>query len=268
MLGDNRLGVSVSKSVAQPGSSASSAHTRGHRRWVRVCHWLSAAAFMTLAVSGFFILMVHPRLYLGHAGNDLMPALLTLPISNNYRPDELHSRVTFMAVPGAPVTAERNFAIFNQNGWARSLHFLAAWILVVAGATYVAFGSVGRHIPTNLIPRGRELAPRALLQDLKSHLRPVVGAIGVGPPYGLLQKLAYASVMLVVLPLMVATGLTMSPAVTASFPFLLDLFGGYQTARTIHFFGFAALVLFLLVHIAMVIATGFGRQLRAMTLGN
>jgi thiosulfate reductase cytochrome b subunit len=268
MLGHNRLGVSVSKSVAQPGSSASGSHTRGHRRWVRVCHWLSAAAFITLAVSGFLILMVHPRLYLGHAGNDLMPALLTLPISNNYRPDELHSRVTFMAVPGAPVTAERNFAIFNQNGWARSLHFLAAWILVVVGATYVACGIVGRHIPTNLIPRGRELAPRALLQDLKSHLRPVVGAIGVGPPYGLLQKLAYASVMLVVLPLMVATGLTMSPAVTASFPFLLDLFGGYQTARTIHFFGFAALVLFLLVHIAMVIATGFGRQLRAMTLGN
>ena len=78
--------------------------------------------------------MVHPRLYLGHAGNDLMPALLTLPISNNYRPDELHSRVVFTEVPGAPVTAERNFSIFNQNGWARSLHFLAAWILVAVGA--------------------------------------------------------------------------------------------------------------------------------------
>jgi thiosulfate reductase cytochrome b subunit len=92
--------------------------------------------------------------------------------------------------------------------------------------------------------------------------------MGAGPPYGLLQKLAYTSVMLIILPLMVATGLTMSPAVTASYPFLLDVFGGYQTARTLHFFGFAALVLFLLVHVAMVIATGFGRQLRAMTLGN
>lgn len=240
-------------------------HARGHRRWVRVCHWLGAAAFMTLAVTGFFILMVHPRLYLGHAGNDLMPALLSLPISNNHRPDELHSRVTFTEVPGAPVTAERNYAIFNQNGWARSLHFLAAWMLVAVGATYVAVGIVSGHIAGTLIPRVRELAPRALLQDLKSHLRPVVGAIGAGPPYGLVQKLAYTSVMLVVLPLMVATGLTMSPAVTASYPFLLDLFGGYQTARTIHFFAFAALVLFLLVHVAMVIATGFGRQLRAMT---
>ena len=223
---------------------------------------------MTLAVSGFLILMVHPRLYLGHVGNDLTPALLSLPISDNHRPDELHSRVIFTNVPGAPVTAERNYTIFNQNGWARSLHFLTAWILVAVGATYVAIGILSGHIRTTLIPRGRELAPRALVQDLKDHLRPVVGTIGTGPPYGLLQKLAYTSVMLVILPLMVATGLTMSPAVTASYPFLLDLFGGYQTARTLHFFGFASLVLFLLIHVAMVIATGFGRQFRAMTLGN
>lgn len=240
----------------------------GHRRWVRICHWIAAASFLTLAVSGFLILMVHPRLYLGHAGNDLTPALLSLPISNNHRPDELHSRVVFSEVPGAPVTAERNYPIFNQNGWARSLHFLTAWFLVGVGALYVALGVLGGHIGRDLIPRARELAPRALLQDLKNHLRPGTGAVGAGPPYGLLQKLSYTSVMLVVLPLMVATGLTMSPAVAAAWPFLLDVFGGYQTARTIHFFGFAALVLFLFVHVAMVIATGFGRQLRAMTLGS
>jgi len=239
-----------------------------HPRWVRICHWVAAASFLTLALSGFLILMVHPRLYLGHAGNDLTPALLSLPISNNHRPDELHSRVVFSEVPGAPVTAERNYAIFNQNGWARSLHFLAAWILVGVGALYVALGVAGGHIGRDLLPRIRELAPRALLQDLKSHLRPRAGAIGAGPPYGLLQKLSYTAVMLVVLPLMVATGLTMSPAVSAAYPFLLDVFGGYQTARTIHFFGFAALIAFLLVHVAMVIATGFGRQLRAMTWGD
>jgi thiosulfate reductase cytochrome b subunit len=240
----------------------------GHRRWVRICHWIAAASFLTLAFTGLLILMVHPRLYLGHVGNDLTPALLDLPLSNNHRPEELHSRVVFSEVPGAPVTAERNYAIFNQNGWARSLHFLAAWILVGVGALYVALGVLGGHIGRDLIPRARELAPRALLQDLKSHLRPGVGAIGAGPPYGLLQKLSYTAVMLLVLPLMVATGLTMSPAVAAAWPFLLDLFGGYQTARTIHFFGFATLILFLLVHVAMVIATGFGRQLRAMTWGN
>jgi thiosulfate reductase cytochrome b subunit len=246
----------------------SSSPSRGHSRWVRICHWIAAASFMALALSGFFILMVHPRLYLGHVGNDLTPALLTLPISNNYRPDELQRRVVFAEVPGAPVSAERNFSIFNQNGWARSLHFLAAWILVSAGAVYFSLGVFSGHVRRDLLPRGRELAPRALLQDLRNHIPPRVAPAGIGLPYGLLQKLSYAAVMFVVLPLMVATGLTMSPAIAAAYPMLLDVFGGHQTARTIHFFGFTVLLLFLIVHVAMVIASGFGRQLRAMTWGS
>jgi thiosulfate reductase cytochrome b subunit len=246
----------------------SSSPSRGHSRWVRICHWIAAASFMALALSGFFILMVHPRLYLGHVGNDLTPALLTLPISNNYRPDELQRRVVFAEVPGAPVSAERNFSIFNQNGWARSLHFLAAWILVSAGAVYFSLGVFSGHVRRDLLPRGRELAPRALLQDLRNNFPPRVAPAGIGLPYGLLQKLSYAAVMFVVLPLMVATGLTMSPAIAAAYPMLLDVFGGHQTARTIHFFGFTVLLLFLIVHVAMVIASGFGRQLRAMTWGS
>lgn len=242
--------------------------SRGHSPWVRICHWIAAAGFVALALSGFFILMVHPRLYLGHAGNDLMPALLTLPISDNYRPDELERRVVFTQLPGAPVTAERNFSIFNENGWARSLHFLAAWILVVAGAVYFLLGVFSGHVQRDLLPRGRELGLRSLWQDLRSHFPPRAGPTGVGPPYGLLQKLTYTGVMFVVLPLMVATGLTMSPAVTVAYPLLLDVFGGHQTARTIHFFGFSILALFLIVHVAMVIATGFARQLRAMTWGS
>jgi thiosulfate reductase cytochrome b subunit len=242
--------------------------SRGHSRWVRTCHWIAAASFMALAVSGFFILMVHPRLYLGHVGNDLTPALLTLPISNNYRPDDLQSRVVFTELPGAPVSAERNFAIFNQNGWARSLHFLAAWILVGTGAVYFLLGVFSGHVRRDLLPRSRELSPRSLLQDLRNHFPPRVAPAGIGLPYGLLQKLSYAAVMFVVLPLMVATGLTMSPAIAAAYPMLLDVFGGHQTARTIHFFGFTVLLLFLIVHVAMVIASGFGRQLRAMTWGS
>jgi thiosulfate reductase cytochrome b subunit len=89
-----------------------------------------------------------------------------------------------------------------------------------------------------------------------------------GPPYGLLQKLAYSGVVFVALPLTVVTGLTMAPAVTAAFPALLDLFGGSQSARTLHFFAFAALVLFLIVHVVMVVLSGFTRQIRAMTIGN
>jgi thiosulfate reductase cytochrome b subunit len=246
----------------------SNSPSQGHSRWVRICHWIAAASFLALALSGFFILMAHPRLYLGHVGNDLTPALLTLPISNNFRPDELQNRVVFAEVPGAPVTAERNFHIFNQNGWARSLHFLVAWILVGAGAIYFLFGVLSGHLRRNLLPRGHELAPRSLLQDLRNHFPPRVAPAAVGLPYGLLQKLTYTGVVFVVLPLMVMTGLTMSPAVTTAYPILLDVFGGYQTARTLHFFGFTILALFLIVHVAMVIATGFRRQLRAMTWGS
>jgi thiosulfate reductase cytochrome b subunit len=88
-----------------------------------------------------------------------------------------------------------------------------------------------------------------------------------GPPYGVVQKLSYAGVVLIGLPLMTVTGLAMSPAITAAYPGLLDLFGGSQSARTIHFFVFAVLVLFFIVHVAMVALTGFRRQMRAMTFG-
>jgi thiosulfate reductase cytochrome b subunit len=82
-----------------------------------------------------------------------------------------------------------------------------------------------------------------------------------------LQRFAYATVVFIAMPLMIITGITMSPAITAAVPVLLDMFGGYQSARTVHFFCFAALMLFLLVHVAMVFVSGFGRQMRAMILG-
>lgn len=241
--------------------------TDGHRRWVRICHWIIVVSFFTLAVTGFVILMAHPRLYWGEVGNDLTPALLELPISSNYWPGEYEQAVSFTELANTPVSANRTYEIFNQNGWSRSLHFLTAWSLVVAGAYYAFAGLVTGHVRRDLLPRVRELKPRVLWQDLKSHLRLQFGSAGGGPPYGLLQRVSYATVAFIVLPLMVVTGLSMSPAITAAYPILLDLFGGYQSARTVHFFGFTALVLFLIVHVAMVVLTGFRRQLRAMIMG-
>jgi thiosulfate reductase cytochrome b subunit len=239
----------------------------GHLRWVRLSHWIIAASVLTLAVSGFVILMAHPRLYWGAVGNDLTPALFELPISRNYMHGGWAAPVTFF--PGATpvVSAARTYDIFNENGWARSLHFLAAWFLVVTTLIYLAAGLVGGHVWRDLIPRARDLSPRLLWRDVRIHLRlPLPQTLG-GPPYGLLQKLTYFGVVFLALPLIVVTGLTMSPAVTAAYPFLLDVFGGAQSARTIHFFVFAALVLFLIVHVAMVVLTGFKRQMRGMILG-
>jgi thiosulfate reductase cytochrome b subunit len=239
-----------------------------HALWVRISHWVLALSILTLGFSGFVILMAHPRLYWGKAGNDLTPALFELPISRNYKHGGWAPPVTFLPAAKPVVSAARTYDIFNQNGWGRSLHFLAAWFLVVTGLLYLVTALASGHFWRDLVPRLRELSPRLLWQEVARHLHPPMPQALGGPPYGLLQKLTYLGVVVVALPVMVLTGLTMSPAVTAAHPALLDLFGGSQSARTIHFFVFTAIVLFLLIHIVMVVLTGFRRQMRAMTLGS
>jgi thiosulfate reductase cytochrome b subunit len=239
-----------------------------HARWVRFSHWILAASVLTLAFSGFEILMVHPRLYWGKAGNDLTPALFELPISRNYQHGGWAPPVVFSSGAHPIVSAARTYDIFNQNSWGRSLHFLAAWFLAVTGLIYLVGGFANGHLWRHLVPRARELSPRLLGRDIAMHLRLPMPAAPGGPPYGLLQKLTYACVVFVALPLVVLTGLAMSPAVTAAYPGLLDLFAGSQSARTIHFFAFVALMLFLIVHVVMVALTGFRRQMRAMTFGD
>jgi thiosulfate reductase cytochrome b subunit len=238
-----------------------------HARWVRVSHLIVAASLLTLAVTGVVILMAHPRLYWGEVGNDLTPALLELPISRNYKHGGWENRIQFFQGSASPVSASRTFDIFNQNGWGRSLHFLAAWLLVVPGVVYLLGGVFSGHFRFHIWPRAGELTPRRFWQEVVDHLhlriRPATG----GPQYGLLQKCAYCAVVFVALPLSVLSGLTMSPAITAAFPFLLSVFGGFQSARTIHFFAFGALVLFVIAHVVMVAMSGFTRQMRGMIWG-
>ncbi len=238
-----------------------------HARWVRISHWILAVSLVTLAFTGFVILMTHPRLYWGEVGNDLTPALLELPISRNYRHGGWANPTPFSQNPGAPISASRTYAIFNQNGWGRSLHFLAAWSLVIPGIVYLFAGLFGGHFRSHIWPKARELAPHLVWRDVVAHLRLRIPPASGGPQYGLLQKCAYSFVVFVAAPLMVLTGLAMSPAVTASLPLLLRVFGGYQSARTIHFFAFVSLLLFVLVHLVMVMKSGFRRQMRSMTIG-
>ena len=220
-----------------------------------------------MAFTGVVILMAHPRLYWGEVGNDLTPALIELPISRNHRHGGWDAVTPFFASAAGPVSASRTFDIFNQNGWGRSLHFLAAWCLVVPGVMYFLGGAIGGHFRAHIWPRARELAPHLLWRDVVAHLRLQIPPATGGPHYGLLQKCAYSFVVFVAAPLIAVTGLAMSPAVTAAVPFLLTLFGGYQSARTIHFFTFVALLLFVGIHVVMIVKSGFRRQLRAMTVG-
>jgi thiosulfate reductase cytochrome b subunit len=211
--------------------------------------------------------MVHPRLYWGNVGNDLTPAWIELPISRNYRHAGWKEKGGFFGGADAPVSEARTFKTFNHNSWGRSLHFLAGWGLVAAGVVYLLVGIVSGHFRRHLLPRGAEMRPRALWVDVVHHVRlQVRGATG-GPDYGPLQKCVYLGVVFIGLPGTVLTGFAMSPAITAAHPWLLILWGGYQSARSVHFLLAVALVLFVAVHVTMVVKSGFKRQMRAMTVG-
>lgn len=230
-------------------------------------HWIITLSFFVLLITGFEMTMVHPRFYWGEVGNDLTPALFELPESRNYEHGGWDEAVPFFEEPGSQVSAGRTFDIFNQNGWGRSLHFLGGWFLVITGLIYLAAGIFTGHFRKNLLPRGNEFSLKLLLRDVISHLRMQIPPASNGPDYGLLQKSTYLVVIFFLMPMIFMTGLTMSPAITAAYPFLLKIFFGAQSARTIHFIASAALVLFLIVHLVMVIKSGFGKQIRSMTIG-
>ncbi len=239
----------------------------GHRRWVRISHWVITLSVAVLAFTGVEILMVHPRLYWGEVGNDLTPPLLELAISRNHQHGGWSTAAPFFAGDASPVSASRTYDIFNQNGWGRSLHFLAGWFLVVTGAIYLTAGVVAGHFRRHLVPHASQRSWAQLSGEVRDHLQMRIPPATGGPDYGLLQRLSYALVVFVTLPLTVLTGVTMSPAITAALPFLLTVFGGHQSARTIHFAAFVATLVFLVVHVVMVVKSGFRRQMRAMTIG-
>ena len=208
----------------------------GHSRVVRITHWVTSVAFVALAVSGFVITITHPRLYWGDVGNFETPAWITLPIEPTY----------------------------GHSGWGRSLHFLCAWAMVLTGLVYVAWSAAVHHFGRNLVPRRDELNPSRLRLEISKQLH---WHVPRGAEYGLVQKVTYLVVLLLLTPLAILTGLTLSPAVTAAYPWLLSLFGGFQSARTIHFLDSLVLVLFLGVHVIMIVRSGFARQMRSMILG-
>ena len=238
-----------------------------HKRWVKSAHLIITLSFLALAFSGFVILMAHPRLYWGKAGNDLTPALFELPISRNYHHGGWTNSVPFSHIAGSPVSAARTYDIFNENGWGRSSHFLAAWFLVLTGVVYLLTGVFTGHFWRNLLPRAKEVKMRLFWRDFASHFRRQTLPAERGPQYGLLQKTTYVVVIFFLLPLIVLTGLTMSPSITAAHPVLLDMFFGEESARTIHFFASVALLLFVIVHIVMVARSGFKQNIIAITIG-
>jgi thiosulfate reductase cytochrome b subunit len=222
-----------------------------HSALVRITHWVTTLCIFALILSGAEIVISHPRFYWGETGNPMTPSLFDLPIPAS-RPW---------------VNTGYGFVLPDQNGWSRNLHFEAAWVIMFTGLVYVISGLLGGHLRKNLLPTRANLTRTALSKAIANHLR--FGRPGPEEvwSYNVLQKVTYVLVIFVLLPLAIWTGLAMSPAVLSVFPIFATVFGGLQSARTIHFFVSVLLVLFLLIHVIMVLRAGFSNRMRAMITG-
>jgi len=211
-----------------------------HSAIVRATHWIVTLSFFGLLVSGIAILLAHPRLYWGETGAFGTPALLDLPIP---------------------------FSL-GHSGWGRSLHFLSAWVCVLTGTVYVLSGFLTQHFSRHLMPAKAEMAWSRVSAAIWAHLRWSRPAEEELLHYNVLQRWTYLGVVFALFPLIILSGLAMSPAITSVVPELVNGLGGQQSARTVHFFAASLLVLFVAVHIAMVCRAGFVRRMRAMITGN
>lgn len=223
-----------------------------HTALVRITHWITAVCFLALLITGIEILLSHPRFYWGETGNILTTPLFKLPV-----PSSRHS-----------VPTGYGYVLPDQNGWSRHLHFQAAWIAVFTGLLYVISGLLNGHFRKNLVPERAAFSWRALSHVIASHLRLRPAIAAEASSYNLLQRFTYLSVIFILFPLVIWTGLAMSPAIASAFPPAVSVLGGQQSARTIHFFVSVALFLFFLVHVLIVCIAGFRSRMRAMITGH
>ncbi len=231
--------------------SARKSDTLRHSAVVRATHWLTVIAFFALLITGVEILISHPRFYWGEVGNSTMQPLFSLHIPA--------SRDT--------VPTGYKYTMPDQNGWSRALHFQAAWLLLFTGLIYGIAGFWSGHFRKDLVPGRRQRSWSAFRAVMAKTFRR-------GPPngeqarsYNVVQRATYLIVIFVLFPLVIWTGLAMSPTFTGAFPWTASALGGRQSARTLHFFITIALLLFVVVHIAMVYLAGFKCRMRAMITG-
>ena len=241
---------------------------------IRVWHWLNALSITVMLMSGLMIFNAHPQLYWGRYGADhevpwleigaaygagyLRLGPVTLPTTGvlGLVGNDARAFPSLVTIPSS----------YNLAG-ARQWHFFFAWLLVVPGLLFWLWGFATRHIQRDLAPTVDELRPGNLWQDIKDHARLRFPTGQAARRYNILQKFSYVGVIFGLIPLMVLTGLTMSPGVDAAWPWLLDLFGGRQSARSIHFIGASLLFGFILVHLAMVVLAGPFNELRSIVTG-
>ena len=253
-----------------------------HSALVRVTHWINVLCLAGLLMSGLQIFNAHPALYWGKASDfdrpllsieakeddeQQRPAGVTTIFGHAFDttglfglsagPDGEDAEVAFpswITVPG-----------YRDLATGRRWHFLFAWLLVLNGAVYLISGFFSGHFRRDLMPDSGQL--RHIGRSIADHVRLRFPEGEEAKRYNVLQKLSYLVVIFVLLPVMVLAGLTMSPALDAAFPWLAPLFGGRQSARTVHFILANLIVLFFLIHVVMVLLSGVWNNIRSMVTG-
>ena len=216
-----------------------------HHLATRLWHWINAVSIFILIGSGLGISNAHPRLYWGRYGANFDTPWAQLP-----------RFPAWLTIP-----ANYNLAI------SRRWHLFFALVLAFSLLLYMIVSLLNRHFQRDLRVRRRDVAPAHLLADLRAHLAFRFHDPEAPGEYNALQKLSYVAVVFVALPLVVLTGVALSPGMNAAWPWLLDLFGGRQSARSLHFIAMAAIALFTVVHLCLVILAGWRNEVRSMITG-
>jgi thiosulfate reductase cytochrome b subunit len=251
-----------------------------HTWLVRATHWLNAVVLFVMLLSGLQIFNAHPALYWGRTSNFDHPVL---SLTARGTDTEVTQGITQLGpwqfdttgVLGASkvdgVMTARGFpdwATIPGPQWlamGRLWHFLFAWLFVTNGAIFVAWALRTRHAQKELIPNKQDF--RNLPHEIANHAKLNFPKGEEARHYNGIQKMAYGAVIFIIAPLIILTGLTMSPTMDAAFPQLLWIFGGRQTARTIHFICAFSFLGFFIVHIVMVVLSGTWNNIRSMITG-
>jgi thiosulfate reductase cytochrome b subunit len=253
-----------------------------HSLPVRLSHWLNVLCVAILVMSGLQIFNAHPRLYWGDTGNEGDPAIFEI-----YAEEQLEGPpIGWTKIGNILVDTTGTLGVFTDfdgflSGRAfpywitlpatqnlaegRRWHFFFAWLFVINIAVYLIYGFARGHFQRDLAPTGFEV--RRIGRTILDHLKLKRARGEEAKRYNVLQKIAYITVVFVLLPLMILTGLSMSPGVNAAIGWLPELFGGRQSARTFHFIVGLLIVLFVIVHVLQVILAGFFNEMRSMITG-
>ena len=265
--------------AAPAAPQATRARVYRHRLPTRLWHWTNAITLLIMLMSGLMIFNAHPRLYWGEYGANADYAWLEIGST----PDTGFLRVGSLKVETTGVLGRWTDGDGVQKTWAfpgwatiptsysladgRRWHLFFAWALAIALTLYMFWMAIGGHLRKDLHVRRAEWSPKHIWHDIKDHARLRFPTGAAAARYNILQKLSYIGVIFVLMPLMILTGLTMAPGINASAPWLLDLFGGRQSARSLHFIAAWLLVGFFFVHIAMVLLAGPINEIRSMLTG-